>query len=52
MIDSAISEALRLSSGSLIMRKVTEACSLTLSSGKEYTFRKGDNVGKLLTAYS
>mmetsp|Transcript_16611 Transcript_16611/g.25002 ORF Transcript_16611/g.25002 Transcript_16611/m.25002 type:complete len:518 (-) Transcript_16611:185-1738(-) len=45
VLDSCISEALRLSSGSLIMRKVTQACTLTLSSGNTYSFRKGDSVG-------
>jgi cytochrome P450 len=45
VIDSCISEALRLSSGSLIMREVLEPCTLTLASGNTYSFRKGDNVG-------
>lgn len=45
VFDSCISEALRLSSGSLIMREVMESCTLTLASGHTYSFRKGDNVG-------
>lgn len=45
ILDSCISEALRLSTGSLIMREVIEPCTLTLSSGHTYSFRKGDNVG-------
>ncbi|CAM9669544.1 unnamed protein product, partial [Ectocarpus fasciculatus] len=45
-LDSCISEALRLMSGSLIMRQVmTNDLELTMSSGKTYKFRKGDRVG-------
>ncbi len=43
--DACITETLRLSSGSLIMRIARENTSLTLASGKTYKFRKGDRVG-------
>lgn len=45
VIDSCISEALRLSSGSLIMREAVEPTTLTLADGTTYNIRKGDNVG-------
>jgi cytochrome P450 len=46
LIDACITETLRLSSGSLIMRIVQEDdTELTLASGKTYKFRKGDRVG-------
>lgn len=45
LLDSAISETLRLASGSLIMREAIEPCTVTLSSGETYHIRKGDNVG-------
>eukprot|EP00607_Mallomonas_marina_P004866 CAMPEP_0182435708 /NCGR_PEP_ID=MMETSP1167-20130531/77193_1 /TAXON_ID=2988 /ORGANISM="Mallomonas Sp, Strain CCMP3275" /LENGTH=246 /DNA_ID=CAMNT_0024627047 /DNA_START=712 /DNA_END=1452 /DNA_ORIENTATION=- len=44
-LDACITETLRLSSGSLIMRFVRHACTLTLSSGNTYRFRRGDKVG-------
>ncbi len=44
-LDACITEALRLSSGSLLMRFVRRSCDLTLSSGNTYRFRKGDRVG-------
>lgn len=45
VLDSCISEALRLSTGSLIMREAVEPCTLTLADGTTYNIRKGDNVG-------
>jgi cytochrome P450 len=47
VLDSCISEALRLMSGSMIMRQVVpkEGGTLTLNSGKSYRFRQGDKVG-------
>lgn len=46
ILDSCISEALRLMSGSLMMRQVmVDNFELTLSSGQSYKFRKGDKVG-------
>lgn len=44
-MDACITEALRLSSGSLLMRFVRNPCELTLASGNTYRFRKGDRVG-------
>eukprot|EP01034_Spumella_vulgaris_P029595 gene29595-36670_t len=44
-MDACITEALRLSSGSLIMRFVNAPCRLTMDSGKVYKFRKGDRIG-------
>ena len=44
-IDAVITEALRLSSGSMIMRYVRSPLELTLANGKTYKFRKGDRVG-------
>ena len=45
-LDACITETLRLTSGSMIMREVMHAdVSLTLSSGNTYRFRKGDRVG-------
>ena len=43
--DACITEVLRLTSGSLIMRIATADVSLTLASGKTYKFRKGDRIG-------
>lgn len=43
--DAVITEALRLSTGSLIMRIVRNPVTLTLANGKAYRFRKGDRVG-------
>lgn len=43
-LDACITEALRLSSGSLIMRACNRACAITLDSGKTYRFRKGDRI--------
>lgn len=45
LLDACITEALRLSSGSLIMRQVVRPCELSLSSGNTYKFRKNDKVG-------
>ena len=46
VLDSCISEALRLTSGSLMMRQVVHAeYSLTTASGRQYKFRKGDKIG-------
>ena len=44
-LDACISEALRLSSGSLIMRFVQRPTEITLSSGNKYKLRKGDRLG-------
>mmetsp|Transcript_112566 Transcript_112566/g.220657 ORF Transcript_112566/g.220657 Transcript_112566/m.220657 type:complete len:513 (-) Transcript_112566:24-1562(-) len=44
-MDACITETLRLSSGSMIMRHVGQACEVTLASGKTYKFRAGDRVG-------
>lgn len=44
-LDACITEALRLSSGSLIMRVAYRPCSITLASGNKYSFRKGDRIG-------
>lgn len=44
-LDACITEALRLTSGSLIMKKFEEKGSLKLSSGKTYSFRKNDRIG-------
>jgi cytochrome P450 len=44
-IDCCLTETLRLSSGSIIMRHVVETSEITLSSGKSYTLRKGDRIG-------
>jgi cytochrome P450 len=43
-LDSAISEALRLSSAPLILRKVTRAFTIHLWSGRDLAFRAGDRV--------
>lgn len=45
ILESCISESLRLSTGSLIMREAVEPCTLTLADGSTYKIRKGDNVG-------
>jgi cytochrome P450 len=46
VLDSCLSEALRLTSGSMIMRQVmVPDAELTLASGNTYRFRKGDKVG-------
>jgi oxysterol 7-alpha-hydroxylase len=44
-VDAAITEALRLSSGNILMRCCLDSCSLTLDSGNTYNFRKGDMIG-------
>jgi cytochrome P450 len=45
-LDACITEALRLCSGSLIMRSMHHACTITLPcSEKSYHFRKGDKFG-------
>jgi cytochrome P450 len=44
-LNACITEALRLCSGSLIMRYVRKPLDLKLASGKVYRFRKGDMVG-------
>jgi cytochrome P450 len=44
-IDACITETLRLTSGSLIMRFVKKQCDLTMASGATYRFRKDDRVG-------
>mgnify|MGYP001810008277 CR=1 FL=1 len=44
-LDACITETMRLVSGSLIMRHVNHACSVTFPSGKTYKFRKGDRLG-------
>lgn len=43
-LDACITEALRLSSGSLIMRSFYRSASVTLASGNTYKFRKGDRI--------
>lgn len=46
VLDSCISESLRLMSGSLMMRQVmVDGFELVLASGSTYRFRKGDKVG-------
>lgn len=45
LLDACITETLRLASGSFIMRYIREDCTLTLHSGTNYSFRKGDRVG-------
>jgi cholesterol 7alpha-monooxygenase len=45
LLNACITETLRLSSGSLIMRIVKKPVTLTLSSGQSFSFRKGDHVG-------
>lgn len=44
-VDACITESLRMSSGSMIMRYVKKPCKLTLDSGRTYSFVKGDRVG-------
>lgn len=44
-LDACITETLRLTSGSLIMRVAQRPTELILSSGNKYRFRKGDRVG-------
>ena len=44
VLESAISEALRLSTGSMVMRQATEPTTLTLASGQTVSIRKGDGV--------
>lgn len=44
-LDACITETLRLVSGSLIMRSMHNACTVTLPSGKTIKFRKGDQLG-------
>ncbi len=43
-LDSAIDEAFRLTSGSLVIRVAQEATTLTLSNGQEVHLREGDQV--------
>jgi cytochrome P450 len=45
LLNACITETLRLTSGSLIMRIAQKPLTLTLSSGETYSFRKGDRVG-------
>lgn len=45
LTDACITEALRLASGSFLMRHVSAATTVTMASGKTYRFRKGDRVG-------
>jgi hypothetical protein len=44
-VDACITESLRLSSGSLIMRIAKTDLELTMDSGRTYKFRKGDRIG-------
>lgn len=44
-LDACITEALRLSSGSLIMRSCYRPCSITMASGNKFSFRKDDRIG-------
>jgi cytochrome P450 len=44
-LDACFTEALRLSSGSLIMRGCTAPCEITLNDGRVFKLRKGDRVG-------
>lgn len=45
-LDACISETLRFAGSNMIVRKVMrEGATLTLSSGRTYSFRKGDSVG-------
>lgn len=45
-LDACISETLRFAGSNMIVRKVMkEGASLTLASGRTYSFRKGDSVG-------
>lgn len=43
-LNACITETLRLTSGSLIVRKAKKPVTLTLPSGKTYKFRKGDEL--------
>jgi len=46
MLDACITETLRLTSGSMIMRKIVSSnTAIKLASGTVYKFRKGDQVG-------
>jgi oxysterol 7-alpha-hydroxylase len=45
LLNACITETLRLTSGTLIMRIVQKPLTITLSSGRTYRFRKGDSVG-------
>eukprot|EP00039_Didymoeca_costata_P005031 m.77818 g.77818 ORF g.77818 m.77818 type:complete len:531 (-) comp12643_c0_seq2:2326-3918(-) len=44
-LDSVISETLRLSSGSLVMRAALEDQEIKFSTGNTFKFRKGDRIG-------
>jgi len=44
LLDSAISEAFRMSTSSIVLRQVRESCSITLHSGQQIHLRKGDRV--------
>jgi cytochrome P450 len=44
-MDACITEALRLASGSMMMRQVIKTTKITLDSGKSYTIGRGDRVG-------
>lgn len=44
-LDACFTEALRLSSGSLIMRGCTAPCEITLNDGRKFKLRKGDRLG-------
>lgn len=45
LLDACITETLRLSSGSFIMRFVRQPCEVTMASGRVYRFRAGDRLG-------
>ena len=44
LTDSAVSEALRLSTGSMVLREATAATTLTLASGQTVSLRAGDGI--------
>lgn len=44
-LDACITETLRLTSGSLILKRLEEKASVKFSSGKVYSFRKHDRIG-------
>ncbi|KAM9232423.1 7-alpha-hydroxycholest-4-en-3-one 12-alpha-hydroxylase [Leptosomus discolor] len=44
LLDSALEETLRLVAAPILVRAVLQATSLKMSSGREYTLRKGDRV--------
>src|SRR3546814_8224213 len=45
VLDSCISEALRLSAGSLMLRECVVSQTIEFPSGNSYSFRKGDLLG-------